>query len=1111
MIRSNFRWEISIAIVYGPIQAFSLLRYWRAVAIALSLMIFTLLSAYPACAESVFNLPVTPLAAESSPLNTEFKALMRDYTYRLAKARVLNWIPAPTAPNQISDWSVHATMFKDLCAAEQQDCVSLVKAQITILLAAIPAKPDEAHSVDFAILISAIADMCAITNLDGADRAALCHEPLGLTGRSEIARFNQEPLTYAGYAALLWDQLGSEELFSAYYHQHLLLKSFYSTQLAQLAAPAAWVKDAQQKLADNGDPSLAAKDAEVSDQLAAARNYWFLAFIQTIQQDPNFWKQTAKPTSVANLTFSAIQMARLSYLLEDRDAGDKWRQVTQQLTLEHPAAIANLRCAYTVEAARMQLAGALALQQTVNTEEAIRALVQAQCAYTQYALDAGLAHLRTGQVNEAVATIRIALDACRQGKDCSASRVYHLQQLWTIAQGAPEDLLRQSGYWLKESLKGVFNGRERQIIWALATSLDKTEYGHADAMKLIVALDDQLQFFRRRLENTASDFKNLARYDQLSRLRVRLAVQDGNAISLADSETMRAQSVLQKLRLKRWEKDFKDVHDEVALEKMQATQQAIKQGKAAAHDSLRMAQKQSMMPAQKEALNTLADTMQSMMAEQDAIARELYVNQLARRKMEAMDQQSYQEWFYNGTSFLSKHEDRGEPRENGRQAVTVYMPSGDGRSVIVSASSYLMSGQAYLSWLQVPQGYVATLAAPEKDSLTSLETWLQHSVYIPMTAERMATVSLYRHLLQTGAGASRGATLVHNASSDKQGLLLHGIPVWRCEDNTFVATLIKPQGAIRATSLREISEALYGMLMAPFQTHLRNTQELILSPDGELAYLPFETLSNEGLSLQEQFTISYVQSLAVHSELMRRAEAATTKGKTLLSLADPDYEQPTHARRPSASNSSSASLATSAPEQEMVWSSLPGTKDESNQLMHLYPTGKQLLGKSASRRNLHALQTNGRLSQYGILHFATHGIVDDTRSALVLSMANGVQEGYLNDVDVLDLQLNSSLVILSACDTAIGRNVRGEGIVGLPYAFVLAGNSNTLMSLWQVDDKGTAKFMSVFMGKVSKEIDLVTALNQTKREFAKGDYGDAFADPRIWAAFVQYGVNIALH
>ena len=126
-------------------------------------------------------------------------------------------------------------------------------------------------------------------------------------------------------------------------------------------------------------------------------------------------------------------------------------------------------------------------------------------------------------------------------------------------------------------------------------------------------------------------------------------------------------------------------------------------------------------------------------------------------------------------------------------------------------------------------------------------------------------------------------------------------------------------------------------------------------------------------------------------------------------------------------------------------------------------------------------------------------------------MANGVQEGYLNDVDVLDLQLNSSLVILSACDTAIGRNVRGEGIVGLPYAFVLAGNSNTLMSLWQVDDKGTAKFMSVFMGKVSKEIDLVTALNQTKREFAKGDYGDAFADPRIWAAFVQYGVNIALH
>jgi CHAT domain-containing protein len=145
-----------------------------------------------------------------------------------------------------------------------------------------------------------------------------------------------------------------------------------------------------------------------------------------------------------------------------------------------------------------------------------------------------------------------------------------------------------------------------------------------------------------------------------------------------------------------------------------------------------------------------------------------------------------------------------------------------------------------------------------------------------------------------------------------------------------------------------------------------------------------------------------------------------------------------------------------------------------------------------------------------VLHFATHGYVDDQRSALVLATHEGQQQAYLMDQDISGLELGSDLVLLSACDTALGRQQTGEGVVGLPYAFMLAGNVNTLMSLWPVDDDGTALFVPTFMAKASAGLDLVAALNATKREFAAGAHGERNRDPRIWAAFVQYGVPLRL-
>ncbi|HEX2010767.1 MAG TPA: CHAT domain-containing protein, partial [Roseateles sp.] len=294
---------------------------------------------------------------------------------------------------------------------------------------------------------------------------------------------------------------------------------------------------------------------------------------------------------------------------------------------------------------------------------------------------------------------------------------------------------------------------------------------------------------------------------------------------------------------------------------------------------------------------------------------------------------------------------------------------------------------------------------------------------------------------------------------------------------------------------------LYERLLAPLPPRWQQARHLVISPDGPLAQLPFETLWQGERPLIADREISYVQSLAVHGELKRRIAARPAgAGDRLLSLADPSYAAPAAGAKP-------------PPDwmAELDWQALPGTRQESAALLPLFKGGsRQILGPAASQQTLLEMQRGRQLAEFGVLHFATHGYVDDQRSALVLSMGEGIENAYLQDGTIAQLSLRSDLVLLSACDTGLGRSQSGEGVMGLPYAFMLAGNTDTLMSLWAVDDKGTAAFVPAFMARARAGMDLVAALNATKREFSSGALGEAFRDPRIWAAFVLYGVPLRL-
>lgn len=165
------------------------------------------------------------------------------------------------------------------------------------------------------------------------------------------------------------------------------------------------------------------------------------------------------------------------------------------------------------------------------------------------------------------------------------------------------------------------------------------------------------------------------------------------------------------------------------------------------------------------------------------------------------------------------------------------------------------------------------------------------------------------------------------------------------------------------------------------------------------------------------------------------------------------------------------------------------------------------VGLAASEARLAELSREGKLRDYRYLLFSAHGYLaqDPAQSALVLSQIGnpaGV-DGYVTASEWPLYDIRSDLIVLSACDTGVGATRVGESVMGLPYALLVAGNKNTLLTLWAIDDAATAEFMRLFFSKLKAGSTQARSLAETKREFAKDP---RWSDPRYWAAFVLYGV-----
>lgn len=162
-------------------------------------------------------------------------------------------------------------------------------------------------------------------------------------------------------------------------------------------------------------------------------------------------------------------------------------------------------------------------------------------------------------------------------------------------------------------------------------------------------------------------------------------------------------------------------------------------------------------------------------------------------------------------------------------------------------------------------------------------------------------------------------------------------------------------------------------------------------------------------------------------------------------------------------------------------------------------------GFDASR----ARATSAELSQYRIVHFATHGVLDDQNpglSGIILSLVDEQgrpQDGFLRLNDIYNLDLKAELVVLSACDTALGKDVRGEGLVGIVRGFMYAGAARVVASLWKVDDEATAEVMKRFYQHMLQDnMPAAAALRAAQMDISKQKQ---WRSPYYWAAFVLQG------
>ena len=334
-------------------------------------------------------------------------------------------------------------------------------------------------------------------------------------------------------------------------------------------------------------------------------------------------------------------------------------------------------------------------------------------------------------------------------------------------------------------------------------------------------------------------------------------------------------------------------------------------------------------------------------------------------------------------------------------------------------------------------------------------------------------------------------------------------------DVEVVREAVQKPGRLQYGRYAEAAHRLHEALIAPARDLLRSKPRLLISPDGPLLLLSFDALLTapapagsrgyENLSyLVREKSVSYVPSANVLSQLGgfgdNVAPAAAGAG-LFLGFGDPVYPQAAQAETDAAAGPLGRALQDAGLPSPRP---LPASRGEILAIAGLYPPGQSRLyfDREATEENV---KNNPALKEARRIHFAVHGFLNESRpefSGLVLALDDDPREnGLLQVYEIFNLELSADLVVLSACDTALGKNVGGEGLLGVGRALLYAGAASVVVSLWQVADASTPDLMVRFYRHLNESGDKVEALRLSKLELIR----EGNAHPYHWAPFVLIG------
>ncbi|HLP89825.1 MAG TPA: CHAT domain-containing protein [Nostocaceae cyanobacterium] len=355
-------------------------------------------------------------------------------------------------------------------------------------------------------------------------------------------------------------------------------------------------------------------------------------------------------------------------------------------------------------------------------------------------------------------------------------------------------------------------------------------------------------------------------------------------------------------------------------------------------------------------------------------------------------------------------------------------------------------------------------------------------------------------------GKPRYAVYILKSSGEPQGIDLGAAEEIEKVLERFRQDVRDPQTP--NTQVKQSARELDQIVMQPIRKLLGNTRKILIAPDGALNLIPFEALVDENDEyLLENYALTYLTS---GRDLLRLQNTFPSKQPPVI-MADPYFD-----KKPEVV--SIQNLTRSINLSQQTFPPLPGTAKEAKAISSLLGI-QPLIGSQASKGNLQ------QLNSPKILHIATHGFSETPKqedksifednplllSGLVLAgfknpQINKNENGILTALETTSLNLlGTKLVVLSACNTGVGKDTIGEGVYGLRRALVIAGSESQVISLWKVNDDATKDLMVNYYKGIVANQGRSEALRQTQLKMLRGELGEDYQHPYYWAAFIPSG------